>query len=77
FKTTTANPQGPNFFIGDDIGAGGGTLAGTAKMLKEKGAVKVNFIVSHGIFSKGTKIEFVHAVYTTGSFRKVEGVECV
>lgn len=77
FKTTTDNLQGQTCFIIDDICDGGGTFAGTAKMLKEKGAVKVNLIVSHGIFSKGTKIEFVDAVYTTDSFRKVEGVECV
>jgi len=77
FKTTTDNLQGQTCFIVDDICDGGGTFAGTAKMLKEKGAVKVNLIVSHGIFSKGTKIEFVDVVYTTDSFRKVEGVECL
>ncbi|KAA2244913.1 ribose-phosphate pyrophosphokinase [Chitinophaga agrisoli] len=76
FKTTTENLEGQTCFIVDDICDGGGTFAGTAKMLKEKGAAKVNLIVSHGIFSKGSKIEFVDEIYTTDSFRKVEGVQC-
>ncbi len=76
FKTTTESLEGQTCFIVDDICDGGGTFAGTAKMLKEKGAVKVNLIVSHGIFSKGSNIEFVDEIYTTDSFRKVEGVQC-
>ena len=60
----------------DDICDGGGTFAGTAKMLKEKGAGKVNLIVSHGIFSKGPSIDFVDEIYSTDSFKKVEGVRC-
>lgn len=76
FKTTTDNLDGQTCFIIDDICDGGGTFAGTAKMLKEKGAKKVILIVSHGIFSKGTKIEFVDEIYTTDSFRTVDGVNC-
>lgn len=76
FKTTADNLQGQTCFIVDDICDGGGTFAGTAKLLKEKGAAKVVLIVSHGIFSKGTDIQFVDAIYTTDSFKKVEGVRC-
>jgi ribose-phosphate pyrophosphokinase len=76
FKTTTADLSGQTCFIIDDICDGGGTFAGTAKMLKEKGAEKVILVVSHGIFSKGTKIDFVDEIYTTDSFRSVDGVHC-
>jgi len=76
FKTTTDNLGGQTCFIIDDICDGGGTFAGTAKMLKEKGAEKVVLVVSHGIFSKGTIIDFVDEIYTTDSYKKVEGVNC-
>jgi ribose-phosphate pyrophosphokinase len=76
FKAMTEHLHGQTCFIVDDICDGGGTFAGTAKMLKEKGAVKVILIVSHGIFSKGPIIEHVDGVYTTDSFRTVDGVHC-
>ena len=77
FKTTTENLEGLTCFIIDDICDGGGTFAGTAKMLKQRGAVKVVLVVSHGIFSKGTSIEFVDDIYTTDSFKQVDGVNCL
>ena len=76
FQTTAENLSGQTCFIVDDICDGGGTFAGTAKMLKEKGAAQIVMIVSHGIFSKGIAIEGVDAIYTTDSYRQVEGVEC-
>lgn len=76
FKTTEENLSGKTCFIVDDICDGGGTFAGTAKMLKEKGAAKVVLIVSHGIFSKGTAINFIDDIYTTDSFRNVEDINC-
>lgn len=76
FKTTVENLNSKTCIIVDDICDGGGTFAGTAKMLREKGAAHIVLIVSHGIFSKGVKIESVDAVYTTDSFRCVEGVKC-
>lgn len=76
FKTTTDDLSGQTCFIVDDICDGGGTFAGTAKVLKEKGASKVILIVSHGIFSKGTVIEGVDEIYTTNSYRKLEHVHC-
>ncbi len=76
FKTTIENLDGTTCFIIDDICDGGGTFTGTAKMLKEKGASKVVLVVSHGIFSKGTSIEFVDDIYTTDSFKHVDGVNC-
>lgn len=77
FKTAAADLSGQTCFIVDDICDGGGTFAGTANMLKEKGAAKVVLIVSHGIFSKGTAISGIDAVYTTDSFRVVEGIHCL
>jgi len=77
FKTTTENLDGTACFIIDDICDGGSTFAGTAKMLKEKGASKVVLVVSHGIFSKGTSIDFVNEIYTTDSFKQVDGVNCL
>jgi ribose-phosphate pyrophosphokinase len=76
FKTTTESLAGQTCFIVDDICDGGGTFAGTAKMLKEKGALKVVLIVSHGIFSKGTSIEHVDEIYSTDSFRPIDNINC-
>ncbi|MDI3321853.1 hypothetical protein [Pinibacter soli] len=45
-------------------------------MLKDKGAKKVVLIVSHGIFSKGAVIDFVDDIYTTDSYKNIEGVRC-
>jgi ribose-phosphate pyrophosphokinase len=77
FKAMTGNLNGQTCFIVDDICDGGGTFAGTAKMLKEKGAGKVNLIVSHGIFSRGPVIEHIDEIYTTDSYKKVDGVHCL
>ena len=77
FKAMTDGLHGQTCFIIDDICDGGGTFAGTAKMLKEKGAAKVVLIVSHGIFSRGPVIEHVDAIYTTDSYKRVEGVRCL
>ena len=74
FKTTVEDLKGKTCFIIDDICDGGGTFAGTAGMLKKKGAEKVYLVVSHGIFSKGSSIEFIDGIYTTDSYKKVEGV---
>lgn len=76
FKAMKDGLDGQTCFIIDDICDGGGTFAGTAKMLKEKGAARVVLIVSHGIFSRGPVIEHVDGIYTTDSYKKVEGVNC-
>lgn len=77
FHTTATGIDGKCCFIIDDICDGGGTFSGTAKMLKAKGAHKVNLVVSHGIFSKGVVLDEVDEIYTTNSFRPVEGVHCL
>lgn len=71
FKTMAENLAGQTCFIIDDICDGGGTFAGTAQMLKEKGAERVVLIVTHGIFSKGTTIDFVDEIYTTDSYKSL------
>ena len=76
FKTATEDLRNQTCFIVDDICDGGGTFAGTAKMLKEKGAGKIVLIVSHGIFSRGISIEAIDSIYTTDSYRLVEGITC-
>ena len=76
FKAMTEGLHGQTCFIVDDICDGGGTFAGTAKMLKEKGAGKVHLIVSHGIFSRGAAIQDIDQIYTTDSYKMVDGVHC-
>jgi len=73
FSTATESLTGYTCFIVDDICDGGGTFIGTAEMLKQKGAEKVVLVVSHGIFSKGTSLTNVDLIYTTDSYRHVEG----
>lgn len=77
FKTVAENLGGQTCFIIDDICDGGGTFAGTAELLKEKSAGRIVLIVSHGIFSKGTAIARVDEIYTTDSYRLVDGVNCL
>lgn len=76
FTTTAHQLDGLTCFIVDDICDGGGTFIGTAAMLKSKGAAKVVLIVSHGIFSKGEKLEGIDEIFSTDSFRGLEGVHC-
>lgn len=76
FNTAEDDLSGKECFIVDDICDGGGTFAGTAKMLKGKGASKVHLIVSHGIFSKGPEIEAIDEIYTTDSYANITGVNC-
>jgi ribose-phosphate pyrophosphokinase len=74
FKTTEENLSGITCIIVDDICDGGGTFAGTARMLRQKGAPKIVLVVSHGIFSKGVQLEAVDKIYSTNSFRDVDGI---
>jgi ribose-phosphate pyrophosphokinase len=76
FKTTTESLENLTCFIIDDICDGGGTFAGTAKMLREKGAAKIVLVVSHGIFSKGVTIADIDEIYATDSYRDVSQVHC-
>jgi ribose-phosphate pyrophosphokinase len=50
------NAKDNNVLIIDDICDGGATFVLLAKALKEQGAKEVNMFVSHGLFTKGTKI---------------------
>ena len=76
FKTISESLEGLTCIIVDDICDGGGTFSGTAALLKEKGASGVVLVVSHGIFSKGNQIPDIDAIYTTDSYRQVEGLNC-
>jgi ribose-phosphate pyrophosphokinase len=76
FNTTADNLRGKTCFIIDDICDGGGTFIGTAQLLQSKGAAKVVLVVSHGIFSKGTNLDGIDAIYCTNSYRDVAGVHC-
>jgi len=57
-----------NCLIVDDICDGGGTFVGLAKELRKAGAEKVYLFVTHGIFSKGTRLEGIDHIYTTTSY---------
>jgi len=70
FKVFSESLQNKTCFIIDDICDGGGTFVGTAEALKKLGANKIVLIVSHGIFSRGNKLENVDEIYTTDSYKK-------
>ena len=66
--------KGKNAFIVDDMIASGGSILDTAARLKEKGANKVYFIASFGLFTKGmAAFDEAHekglfdAIYTTNA----------
>lgn len=68
FSEETLQPE--DLYIVDDICDGGGTFILTAEKLKQKWSwVKVNLIVSHGIFSKGTTLPGIDKIYCTNSFK--------
>lgn len=58
--------RGKNVLIVDDICDGGMTFIKLAEKLKELGANRVGLFVTHGIFSKGTKVlyDVIDDVYT-------------
>ena len=59
------------YIIVDDICDGGRTFVHLANALKEKGAKEISLIVSHGIFSFGTKHIVdagIKTIYSTNSF---------
>lgn len=70
FKVFSESLNGKTCFIIDDICDGGGTFIGTAAALKNLGAPKIILVVSHGIFSKGYKLENVDEIYTTDSYKE-------
>ncbi len=61
--------------IVDDICDGGGTFVGLAKELHKAGAASVDLFVTHGIFSKGGKLEGIREIFTTNSYMSVDKVE--
>jgi ribose-phosphate pyrophosphokinase len=63
--------QGRRCLIMDDLCDGGGTFVGLAEKLHEAGALSVALFVTHGIFSRGTKLEGIDTVYTTDSYKAV------
>lgn len=77
FKVYEEDLQEKDCLIVDDICDGGGTFMGLAEELKKKNAGNLYLAVSHGIFSKGTEVLTTHfkKVFTTDSFRDVDGVE--
>lgn len=61
------NPKDKDILIVDDICDGGGTFIQLTKLLKEKGARNVDLYVSHGLFTKGTKVLYdvgIRTIYT-------------
>ncbi len=64
--------EGKDCYIIDDICDGGGTFVLLAEVLKERNAGKINLIVSHGIFSKGTNLPNIDHIYTTDSFKDID-----
>jgi len=52
------DPKDKNVLIVDDICDGGATFILLAKELYDRGAKEVNLFVTHGLFSKGTRLLF-------------------
>jgi ribose-phosphate pyrophosphokinase len=77
FSTSATDLAGATCVIVDDLCDGGGTFAGTAALLKSRGAGKVVLVVSHGIFSRGIAIHSVDAIYSTDSYRHTSGINCL
>lgn len=63
------NPKGKRVLIVDDICDGGATFITLAKALLGQGATEVHLFVSHGIFSKGTRVLFDAVPMTNGRRR--------
>ena len=73
---TTVEPTlpGGKFLIVDDICDGGRTFIEIARILKERGAKRVELLVTHGIFSKGFFVfkDLIDHIITTDSFCELE-----
>ena len=57
-----------DYYVVDDICDGGRTFIELAKVLKEKGAVRIHLVVTHGFFTKGREVledlfTSIHAVH--------------
>ena len=61
--------SGEDCVIIDDICDGGRTFEQLGKQLKDLGAKSVILCVTHGIFSKGLKLENIDKIFTTNSFK--------
>lgn len=64
--------KGKACLILDDICDGGGTFSGLAAELKKAGAGSVDLFVTHGIFSKGPRLEGIRQIHTTDSLTPVD-----
>lgn len=61
--------NGMDVIVIDDICDGGRTFTELAKVCKSKNCGKFVLYCTHGIFSKGTKLENIDEIWTTNSFR--------
>lgn len=69
--TNKSISPGQSFLIIDDICDGGATFVSIAKALREiEPNITINLFVTHGIFSKGKKLEGIDEVFTTNSLIK-------
>lgn len=76
FKLVSGNVKGRSCLIVDDLCDGGGTFSGVAGVLREAGAASVKLCVTHGVFSKGFRLDGIDHIYSTDSYRDVTGVYC-
>jgi ribose-phosphate pyrophosphokinase len=82
--TLSGNVEGKDVVVIDDICDGGATFIELGNLLREKGAKSLKLIITHGIFSKGTKVltDIYDSVYTTNSYHQdrvglVDGIEYI
>jgi len=64
-----------NIIVVDDICDGGGTFIGIAKEAARKGAVSLDLLVTHGIFSKGIDelSKYYYNIFTSDSWCTLDG----
>lgn len=68
FSVDAFDSRGKTCIILDDICDGGGTFTGIAKELRSVGVKAVHLYVTHGIFSKGHRLQGIDSVWTTDSY---------
>ena len=66
---------GKDVYIIDDICDGGGTFVLLAQELRKRNCGRINVVVSHGIFSKGTTLAGIDHIYCSNSFSDISNSE--
>ncbi len=77
FEVRAEDLDGRDCYIIDDLVDGGATFVTLAKELRKKNCGKVFLVASHGIFSRGYRLEGIDHCFTTDSFKDIDAFEDV